>query len=691
MTESAGRTQSDANRFALPATEVEHIIVSDQTAAVLVRSSLGERSITVRDLQTGAEVLRRPIAGAATFGFDRRVLAYVTKAGVAVVDLQSGAEHQAVPLDTGEAATEMCLNAGALHVIVTSTDSTQAVISTRIGDSPSLSNPRRMVVGRLDAPRLLCAGARTVIWSEASDLILVSDGVTEESIPRRDLVPAAVSDVALYAIDAARTLVRKSPQDEDWFPIYRSPAATVVPSVAVEESGDVASLVEQAATGAADLVSVSASGEVIARVRLGTDGAWDRPDLWGLSGRTMVSTGNLDGRLWVVVREYAMPAGPSASSTATNSDPADSGPRALLWLERQLGPVYRTRNGLHGRLIDSYEDERRVGWTYDSALAAIALAAWERTAEAKELLTGLAEIQNEDGSWEFAHEADRLLPIRGERYVGSIAWVVMAANFYQLKTGDQTFGAMADRALQFISRFIARDSATGPTGGVSMGPVAPQTYSTEHNVDTYSAFRWRSRLTGRKDYADVADGIREFILKDLTSTDSEIPPHFKVGHRDSTLYLDPQSWTALAVHDAPELQARVRSALAVAEARLRVESGRLGDLTGLQGFRDSQLAGIGKVWPEGTEGMVAAFLAVGDFDRARLYHAATARVQTRSGGIPYATENSEGWTVNASVAGTAWFLLNESWPPVNPFQPDPRDWLRAYGDVPPLAAQVARP
>ena len=202
-----------------------------------------------------------------------------------------------------------------------------------------------------------------------------------------------------------------------------------------------------------------------------------------------------------------------------------------------------------------------------------------------------------------------------------------------------------------------------------MGPAAPRVFSTEHNADAMSAFLWRGRLSGRQEFVDTASKLREFLFR-VMAVESSDPPTFwfKVGARDASLYLDALTWTTLALAGF-DADPRLTRALAHAESTLRVGSGRLALVTDVVGFRDADTAAIGKVWSEGTEGMVAARFSIGDDAAARRYHQETAKLQTASGGIPYATENTDGWTTDASVAGTAWFLVNEASPRRNPFAP----------------------
>src|SRR6185436_1580719 len=162
--------------------------------------------------------------------------------------------------------------------------------------------------------------------------------------------------------------------------------------------------------------------------------------------------------------------------------------------------------------------------------------------QARQLLAGLDHIQNDDGSWEFAYEPDGALSLEGKRYIGAMAWVVIAANFFESDTGERTFERMADAALRFIDGFIVRDPESPLNGGVSMGPAAPQVYSTEHNADAMSAFLWRGRLSGRQEYLDTATRLRAFLFRALSveSPDGQ-PFYFKVGARDTTVYLDAQT------------------------------------------------------------------------------------------------------------------------------------------------------
>jgi hypothetical protein len=252
-----------------------------------------------------------------------------------------------------------------------------------------------------------------------------------------------------------------------------------------------------------------------------------------------------------------------------------------------------------------------------------------------------------------------------------MAWVVMAVNFFEADTHDTRFAVMARRGLDYLERHRITDRGSQLFGAFRMGPSRPTAISTEHNADCYSAFLWRGRLEGSPRDLAIADNIRAFILRELwiepdppTTSDG----HFRVGVAVGGVFLDAQTWTRLALGEEAG-DRRFQQALRFADGRLRVETGRLGAVHDIVGFDESDESSRQKVWAEGSEGMVAALFASGDERRARLYHAETSRYQTASGGIPYATENREGWTSAPSVAATGWFVLNSLVPARNPFQP----------------------
>jgi hypothetical protein len=552
-------------------------------------------------------------------------------------------------------------------------------LDSDIGLTTTTSVPVESLTGPID---LLCADHWVLMRAQGSSRALIGhDGANVQALDLDGRVPLVLTDEYLYASDGLSSVMRRPLMaDNSWEDFYEGSKARIV-GMFVSDTDSLATIVQASSSGATEVVSLAGDRTVIRRSP-SVNPSWTDASPWSLWQDVLVSVGRRDNRTWVFVENLPSQATPVSSASIPDTLTADAGTRAMAWLERQLGAPFRTRDGREGRLIDSYEDADSRGWTYDAALAAIVFTSYGQIDRARQLLNGLGHLQNDDGSWEFAYDVNRAEPINGPRYVGAIAWVVMAANFFQWETGDATFDPMADRALRFIEMFIVKDPASPLAGAVSMGPASPRTISTENSIDAMSAFLWHGRLAGRTADVETSERLRDFVWERLGNQAPSMPFLFKVGATDSSLYLDAQSWTTLALGtpDAPD--ARLASALARAEEKLRVDHGSIAALTDIVGFRDSETASPLKVWSEGTEGMVAAYLWLGDVDDARAYHEQTARLQTASGGIPYATDSPDGWSTRPSVAGTAWFLLNRLWPPRNPFAPDSSLWLKAFGDRP---------
>ncbi len=375
-------------------------------------------------------------------------------------------------------------------------------------------------------------------------------------------------------------------------------------------------------------------------------------------------------------QEVSPPEGSPHTSSMNTTKPVSpisrslAAQKALEWLDSQVVSSASSNDGSLS-LVDSYEDDARAGWIYDASLAVIAFAAVGELSKAQSLLNGLDYLQNDDGSWYFSYNPDNAVPYREKRYIGSMAWVIMATNFYEWETQDRSFVDMAHRGLKYIMRFRQENPQHKAFGAISMGPSNPHAFSVENNLGCYSAFMWRGKLEDNPQYLDLAEGIRDFILNVQWAETTMGPGHpfFKVGYQENSLYLDAQTWSVLAFWKGEGSDSKLKSALDWADEKLKV-AGRLGQISDIVGFNESRGGGISvKVWAEGTEGMVSALHVLGRSEQAAEYHTQTLRYQDKSGGIPYSTENADAWPTTPAVASTVWFLLNELSPVPNPFQP----------------------
>jgi hypothetical protein len=468
------------------------------------------------------------------------------------------------------------------------------------------------------------------------------------------------------------------------------------------------------------------------------------------------------------------------------------------------------------KLADSQQeawDWSDAGWTYDQALAIIALTAAGHPEEASQLLNGLQYLQNSDGSWFFSYmtsatsetidawattdeatlydgttcltvpvaspngypdelekrvcwdevhddvildqigpwlledhestpspQTETLLPDRIKyrtydfrKYLGANAWVVMAANLYELYTGDDSYRPMALDALDWITSYQDLDQGRPTYGGVAMGRVWRRDlvtdtlettygfldwdiYVAEHNFDAYAALRGMGLLTGNTRHFEKAELIKSFLLRELWAphVDTEDHPEVDPAKIDnyffpginmtepltpqgvldtSCIYLDGLSWSNLAlgprtkVLDKDGVTSTLELALDYAEATMVVTDATIFTgtgymVTGIDGFKESTCS-PDLVWSEGSEGMVAAYYLAGGAEnqaKAGYYHAETASYMMPNGGVPYSNKPARpsdpywNWTDANSIAGTAWFLFNEPWPRLNPFQP----WSTRY-------------
>lgn len=357
----------------------------------------------------------------------------------------------------------------------------------------------------------------------------------------------------------------------------------------------------------------------------------------------------------------------------------------LNWLRSQMQFDFDPTTGV-AKLVKSYETTSIVGaWVYDQAIAVIAFTAAGDDSSARLVLNALQLKQAVDGSWDFAYAYNTGAKLDTRILVGTNAWAIIAIAQYELMTRDDSYRDMAVANINWLLQFRNDNSNDESFGAFVMGPDHISTtwdestvYSTEHNVDVYAAMRLMYELTGEQQYQTYADEIYHYLVTEMwnPSADSNdsfanAPPIFWVGLVDYTKYLDPQSWTVAAIGATGPNGEDFTQSLDWAYNDLRVTDASVHGVTGINGFdvNASFDLPVDKVWSEGSEGMVTAYFSTGDPDdstKAVFFHNETKRYQSPNGGVPYATNNSDGWVSFNSVAGTAWFVFNEL--RINPFQ-----------------------
>ncbi|MGJ4912907.1 hypothetical protein [Bradyrhizobium oligotrophicum] len=301
------------------------------------------------------------------------------------------------------------------------------------------------------------------------------------------------------------------------------------------------------------------------------------------------------------------------------------------------GLMQAVEPGLAGRdaaFIRSYEpgaDEEGLplglsttAFTYDNALAAIALVACGRVDEGRVIGNALVHAAAHDRSFgdgrlRNAYRAGpvgpgaALLPgwwddhkkIWGEdaaqdgTATGNVAWAALALLTLHQATGEEGYLSGARRLMDWIMAHATNgaDGFSGGYHGYDPQQVRLSWMSTEHNADVYAVASWLYRITSEPRYQDAARTARRLLDRTFRGD------HFLLGTKpdgrladDNLLALDVQLWPWMAVTDAPDW----RRALRFAETHLAVDGG-----FDFNGDRDG-------VWVEGTAQAALAYRMVGD-------------------------------------------------------------------------------
>ena len=270
-----------------------------------------------------------------------------------------------------------------------------------------------------------------------------------------------------------------------------------------------------------------------------------------------------------------------------------------------------------------------AAFTYDNALAVIALTACGRQAEALRLGEALrnAALQDRAGSAGRLRNAYRAGPgaplpngwwdkARGQwledgyqlgTATGNVAWAGLALLTLAEQHRDRRFQETALLLGGWLldhCRDKQRDGFSGGVFGDGTGERLLTWKSTEHNIDAEALFRWLARRDGDPRWQQGADSARRFLESQWEATDG----HFRIGtladgisENLATSGLDAQLWPQLLPAAAPDW----RRALDYAE--------RAHGVAGGFSFNNDR-AGL---WTEGTAQAALAFKAVGQGLRAR--------------------------------------------------------------------------
>ncbi|MEA1832521.1 hypothetical protein U8607_10540 [Methylobacterium durans] len=291
---------------------------------------------------------------------------------------------------------------------------------------------------------------------------------------------------------------------------------------------------------------------------------------------------------------------------------------------------------------------RQSAFTYDNALAAIALTACGARERARRIGDALLQAVDRDrtfhdgrvrnayragpleagppalpGWWDARQNLWAEDPYQDGTATGNVAWAALALLTLDHGAPDRRYRAGAERMLGWITA-NARDERepAGFSGGVD-GFDPSQTKlrwkSTEHNLDVHAVAAWLARLTGDGASADAAKIARGF----LDAAFAEGPGLFRLGTQPDGglqnlehLALDTQLWPLLGVASPPDAW---RRAVSGAHERLAVPGG-----FDFNEDRDG-------LWVEGTAQAALTLKAIGRADEARVLLATLAGQLSPSG------------------------------------------------------------
>jgi hypothetical protein len=394
---------------------------------------------------------------------------------------------------------------------------------------------------------------------------------------------------------------------------------------------------------------------------------------------------------------------------------------AIRWLKEQMVPntIVQEPSPLRRRLVISYripETHQAFqyiysrSFSYDNALAVIALTMAGAYQEAELILTALQRNMRDDGSFWFAHNTENSWPNEGDNEgaiirTGAVCWIGYAVVFFlsvreqedELFLEEELLAQdlldMAERIGEWVLARQVHDPSdlrhglvTGGMGNYQLEVDKKENnllehyhrdeitwVSMEHNIDAYYFLRDLGRLTADGRYRRASEEIAKRLLTLWSKDKGQLIRGVKGDQTvDDALPLDGASWASLFMSSIGE-RAKARRCLQTIERNFHNQS------KGIRGYRpyyadpvfeerevnayfypddpDTRWCDINIVWVEGSLGVAAAYIKSGQKRKAVDIMEAMMPLSC-DGGMPYATvEIPYQFSIDPSVASTAWFVI----------------------------------
>ncbi|HEY8999146.1 MAG TPA: hypothetical protein VIM53_02410 [Candidatus Saccharimonadales bacterium] len=319
-------------------------------------------------------------------------------------------------------------------------------------------------------------------------------------------------------------------------------------------------------------------------------------------------------------------------------------------------------------------------YSYDQAIALLAMLALGDLDTAQQLAIGLLKLQTSGGQSDgaFVFSAPQLSAAYGNGYyrTGAHAFATYALLCYveaRPTDGTQDYTSAIQKALAYLDRQL---SNSGTTSGLYLGGTGlyndpsgqPETFnegydiawaSAEHNFDVWHAYNKAASVLNDTASGTKATTLQQNILSKLwDSTHNRFYQGMQPSGPDPSDPLDTHTWGGIWLHNVgrDDLAKQVLSTTALAPFKLTN-----GGATGYAAAYDNGgYPGIvPAVWSEGTFGAAMAFLAIGDTVNWQATIDGIAGGQRPDGSFRYvtATDTNYEFTSSEATIGAAWAVL----------------------------------
>jgi len=384
----------------------------------------------------------------------------------------------------------------------------------------------------------------------------------------------------------------------------------------------------------------------------------------------------------------------SAFLTLTPAFPSSADGDQASWLKSQIAST---------GVVKSYDNGSEDVSLYANSLAAIAfIHSWNFEA-ATRIFDVFSDIyfnstqegvsQNPGGLlYDQRLASDPIGTGYGDFRTGENAWLMIALNYYEAFTGDTRYSPLADSLVEALLYYRNVTAGNIAYGAFKWGP-GNDAYSTEFQLDIYSALRVRGELNDDDVLRQIADELRDYLLDDpgwplevdktkvwLAYTDALFNGELYDGP-PTPIYLDAQAWGVLALYpprvgepDFTQVLGRIDDGGAWSDIRSQVSC----EGETVDGFADEyRPGGVDEnwVWLEGSLFVSCAYELTGNDTRASFFLGEASKLVKPDGSlyhscaddlveypIPTFPENFR----YGSVASTSWYYFCQN--SINPFE-----------------------